>query len=300
MQAKAALYGDQNSLAHYARNLDLHIAVISDLVGGDSHHASDWFSDGADRVRNSKSNDHNPIMLADWLAGMGKELDMHAHKIKADTKHQFAAFPFAAVSEQLRSQTVKNALKYFEKRGSFKNIHECWNALLSLVSNEKDKDASNRFCIFFGQDIALAAKTICAEPIQRNLFIASMCIKDFADLSYILYRYIAANVALSGAMDMDNASDRKIPVSYIFNLLTIYDSINKLGIEDTLDTISAFIKRLTNTLDELQQESASSFEGWLKNKWATIPLAVGVIVVKIAQYFFSSSNNVARNQHMSV
>ena len=71
--------------------------------------------------------------------------------------------------------------------------------------------------------------------------------------------------------------------------MVVYDQVSALRIEETLKMISNFMKRFSAMINNLEEDANLHFEGWLKKKWALIPLAVGVILVKIVYYFASPS-----------
>lgn len=99
----------------------------------------------------------------------------------------------------------------------------------------------------------------------------------------------------------------------IMNLIDVYSSIQQLPIDDAIKMLDDFfsaaniiISALDNTnqeqqpssdLNNIQQEqlledsrvliaAEDKFVAWLKSKWTTIPLTVGVIIIKTVYYFW--------------
>ena len=70
-------------------------------------------------------------------------------------------------------------------------------------------------------------------------------------------------------------------------------AINSLPIFQSLREIDYFIEQLADVVHELNEGEDSSFEEWLKSTWVTLPLSVGIIIVKVVYYFLTHKNIVA-------
>ncbi len=84
------------------------------------------------------------------------------------------------------------------------------------------------------------------------------------------------------------------------NLIQIYEQVEQLPIENVLQAMHCLIQRMGIMLANLSREEGG-FVGWLKHKWVYLPVAVVVIILRIAKYYwggqsmfgtcFSNSNN---------
>ncbi len=223
------------------RDLNHHIQFFSGLIDGDQEKVSDWFSRASYDV-SKQLHSHMQILInnkpADLLHDkkLGQLYDLGIWLMqKAEEILGLNDEIRVGLGEQFATfpfKEVSDKLCSLDVKNALKSFQDTGSfAALAHCWNTKIIDAST-------------------EPI----------LKDFANLIYILYHHIDSVLMVNGKL-----SDRDFSHNYIFNLVTIYDKVNALRIEDTLDAISKFIKRLKKTMIQLQSESALSFEGWLKS-----------------------------------
>ena len=73
------------------------------------------------------------------------------------------------------------------------------------------------------------------------------------------------------------------------NFIQIYEQVEQLPIENALQAMHSLLYRIGIMLDSLSQKE-EGFVGWLKNKWVYLPVAVIIIAMRIAKYYWGSQN----------
>ncbi len=76
-------------------------------------------------------------------------------------------------------------------------------------------------------------------------------------------------------------------VGSCINLIQIYEQVEQLPIENALQAIHCLLHRVGVMLASLNQKE-EGFVGWLKNKWVYLPVAVIIIAMRIAKYYWGS------------
>ena len=313
---------DSKFLGKYVSSLDQHVMFLSQLFDGEVSDASDWFVQSGRRIGFSlrkqldclitnhkklsnitevnnleqfgqlidlylQGNYCDQVLreaivkklslgrlwglsylfnLCSWLFNTGKELEGQADDVKESVKEQFRFFPFDQMQDKLKSCVLRRAFSGLSKKWSFSEINDCWVALKEFAL-ENNSSLSGRI---FADDISVK---------RSRMETAFVLMKDFSDMIHVFYAY------LNWVCETTCFSVEKNR-SYFFNLLQVYSEIDKLPINKVIMAINRFIGKLKKALDKIQKEAEEGFEGWLKSKWVIIPLAVGVIIVKVAQHFW--------------
>lgn len=78
-------------------------------------------------------------------------------------------------------------------------------------------------------------------------------------------------------------------IASCINLIQIYEQVEQLPIENVLQAMHSLLYRIGIMLDSLSQKE-EGFVGWLKNKWVYLPVAVIIIAMRIAKYYWGSHN----------
>ncbi len=112
---------------------------------------------------------------------------------------------------------------------------------------------------------------------------------DTLIITYIISQMLSARaIAHLHTIHSDQAAVRfSTDNNTLFNLITIYDRINSLPLRETIVQIKRFCDEFWIALDNLTHESEHHFATWLRSRLVLFPLSVGVILIKLIQYFWS-------------
>jgi hypothetical protein len=78
-------------------------------------------------------------------------------------------------------------------------------------------------------------------------------------------------------------------ITSCINLIQIYQQVEQLPIESVLQSMHCLIQRVGVMLANLNKEEGG-FVGWLKNKWVYLPIALGIVIMRIARYYWGGGN----------
>jgi hypothetical protein len=253
--------------------------MLASFFNGDTRDVAAWFEEAYNRLNGmtaqSRKKDDG---LLDWLEQRRLEIGNKAVLLKSDVYHEVALLPIEKMAAKLKTNTVRQALISLKAQQSYALLSQCWQVLDAFAHCDGiDLSGLAQFNTFFAAD--LHGDTSLQN--QRNC--AYKATKDLADLTYVFYAFVKEVCAQS---DINIDGDSK---SLVSDFMVIYDQVSGLRIEETLAKISSFIRRFSTMISNLEQDANLHFEGWLKKKWALIPLAVGVVLVKIVYYFASPS-----------
>lgn len=69
------------------------------------------------------------------------------------------------------------------------------------------------------------------------------------------------------------------------SLVSVLDEFNKLPIVQAIKTIASLIKEIKNLVQKIELQTGGNVPEWLKNNWVMIPFAVGIVIIRVFQYF---------------
>ncbi len=222
-----------------------------------------------------------------WLFGMADSIEQEQVALKTDVWVQFEGFPFEKVEQKVHSGVLCGALKDLDEKHSFDSLWACWKALAAFAHSEGDNSVqADIFDTVFAADIVVL-NDIKLTDLEKKITCAFIGVKDLANLIYILHSY-TTHKCIVAQIDKDYPRlglGDFLQHNAVFDLFAIYSAIDNLRIDKMLDEISRTVKGFFKALNKLQQEANESFVGWLQSKWLLMPIAVGVVIVKIVQYF---------------
>jgi hypothetical protein len=234
-----------------------------------------------------------------WLFGMAGSVAEQHEELQQDVWVQFKEFPFKELGQRLHSGVMRDAVISLNSEHSFESLWSCWNVLEEFVKTEND-DPQGAFDTVFAADIAVTDDGKLTD-LEKKITCAFVCAKDFADMIYVFhtfntYRCLQAQI---GNENQRFSLAEFIKQNAVFDIFAIYTMIDNLRIEKMLDEISRTIKGFFKALDKLQQQANTSFVGWLQSKWVLMPIAVGVVIVKIVQYFWVKDSSATSSSSSS-
>jgi hypothetical protein len=234
-----------------------------------------------------------------WLFGMADEIAEQHEELKRDVWLQFKEFPFKELSQRLRSGVMRGAVNSLDSEHSFKSLWSCWNVLEEFVKTENEVQQSTFDTVFAADIEAIDDEKL--TDLEKKITCAFVCTKDFADMMYVFHTF---NTHRCLQTQIENGDQRFsltefIKQNAVFDIFAIYTVIDNLRIEKMLDEISRTIKGFFKALDKLQQQANTSFVGWLQSKWVLMPIAVGVVIVKVVQYFWMKDSSATSSSSSS-
>lgn len=69
------------------------------------------------------------------------------------------------------------------------------------------------------------------------------------------------------------------------SLVGVFDEFNKLPIMQAIKTIASLIKEIKNLVQKIELQTGGNLPLWLKDNWVMIPFAVGIVIIRVIQYF---------------
>ena len=69
------------------------------------------------------------------------------------------------------------------------------------------------------------------------------------------------------------------------SLVSILDEFNKLPIMQAIKTIASLIKEIKSLVQKIELQTGGNVPIWLKDNWVMIPFAVGIVIIRVIQYF---------------
>lgn len=220
--------------------------------------------------------------VSTWLYQTGQSLIGQQDTVKQSVLELLEDFPFEVVASHCQSATIKNALEVLIKDHNIDALNACWSAISELASSE----TIEQFDTTFGKDLTNLSQTKKSlSESERRLWASFVAFKDLTNITFIMYNFLAYQSALYEDLT-ERSRDVGSNMAFAFEVWNLYDKINALPIEKTLDAVSDFVKKFVTMITCLQGEADSGLLGWLHSKWLKIPLCIGVVVIKIVRYFF--------------
>jgi hypothetical protein len=254
--------------------------MLASFFNGDTRDVAAWFEEAYNRLNKLAARSKKDDGLLAWLEQRKLEIGNKAVLLKTDVYREVALLPIEKIAFKLQTDTVRQALLSLKEQQSYAMLSQCWQVLDAFAHCDGiDLTCLEQFNQFFAAD--LHGDT----SLQNQRIIAYKATKDLADLTYVFYAFVKEVCA---QCDINIDGDSKALIS---DFMVIYDHVSSLRIEETLAKITSFIKRFSTMINNLEEDANLHFEGWLKKKWALIPLAVGVVLVKIVYYFASPSGS---------
>ncbi len=317
-ETMAQLHVKMCELRSYVQELDKHVSFMESVFLGDNSAALSWFNNVETKLRQKMANiiknfyqahvvklsnkqlkefkkieaslsnknnsermiqqlndvkNHIPelscsIEIYAWIRGAVHEIN------EASKEHmQVVQLPkdiFHTHFDSFNTQALQSAWKNLIATGSFDDIKTCWNALVAFLDDRNKAD----FELIFKNDLA---KNECKPEAAKTVAVAFLGVKDMTTIIHLLHAYFILQCKEFCG------SDTRLDAQMIMNLMEIYSAVNALPIERAIDAIRDLIRDFINALDNLNQSADDHFVGWLKNKWVYMPLAMGVMIVKIVQ-----------------
>ena len=276
--ASADFHAKMCELRSYARDLDKHVSFMGSAIQGDNTTVLEWFNTVEATLRKKLGVKDSASGLARyrnlyvWVHDVQREISQTGNK-----KHT----PFDVVRQKdalgwtcdvFKTKAFARAWKQVLKTGSFDAAMACWKALIAFVQ----EDDKRQFETLFKEDIAACDHKLIEE---KEITVAFVGTKDISMMVYLMHAYFIS------CCKEYCATDARLDTQAIMNLIELYNAINALPIERTIQEIVDLIKDFMDTLETLNQNAEDHFVGWLKNKWVYLPLAVGVMIVRIVQCF---------------
>ena len=199
----------------------------------------------------------------------------------------------SGVYYQSKSVPIVNGLMIISQYADFKDVIDLYS-LFQLVDDGNDgkRLQHNAFLQGFPFDeliarvpylsvkVALANyRSGSSDDLLRIINTASQ-----AELQSALACCIVMLVAMS-----EPVVDHVRGIASCINLIQIYEQVEQLPIESALQAMHSLLYRIGIMLDNLNQKE-EGFVGWLKNKWVYLPVAVIIIAMRIAKYYWGSQN----------
>jgi hypothetical protein len=69
------------------------------------------------------------------------------------------------------------------------------------------------------------------------------------------------------------------------SLVGVFDEFNKLPIMQAIKTIASLIKEIKSLVQKIELQTGGNLPLWLKDNWVMIPFAVGIVIIRVIQYF---------------
>ncbi len=203
------------------------------------------------------------LSVANWFWNQAKTILSYKKSVEQSLQTFLKNFPSKAVAEKVTSPTLKKAILAVGETGRLADFFAAWDALEAFLKN--NQSLNEVFALDFAEHLGSEDTT-------------SIIVKDFTSLAAVLMEYVLEYVT-------QNAIEQK--TISVDQLLNLYNKINELPIIEAISTLGALATQFSAVLDMLRQQDGNVDLGqWLKNNWVIIPVVVGVIVVKVAQYFY--------------
>ncbi|NDD55387.1 hypothetical protein EBZ39_16255 [bacterium] len=74
------------------------------------------------------------------------------------------------------------------------------------------------------------------------------------------------------------------------SIVEIYEQVERLPIEETLQALHRLIYSVGTMLMQLG-EKEQGFVGWLQHKWKYLPIAIVIVIMRIAKYYWGSQHS---------
>lgn len=287
-------------LRTYIRALNPHIAFLTNILKGNATEVDTWFMQSARSVitelaQQTKGTEYTPTLtsLAEnltWLLKTGAYVNEHQQQFHNEIALQFSKFPCREFAQKLHSKTLQQVFNLMTLASSPDVIANFLTLYFNALSQFTEDGNATFLSDLFHAD--LQEKSQDPEHIINCAFVIT---KDIASIVYIFHVFIAQSCAQSFTgkekdalfAPLNELDNRK---NAFFNLIEIYNLVEGLPIEKTVTAITRFVQRFIRVIERLQQSAEDGFVGWLKSKWVYIPLAVGLIIVKITLSFFTDDS----------
>ncbi|KKQ49480.1 MAG: hypothetical protein US69_C0005G0038 [candidate division TM6 bacterium GW2011_GWF2_38_10] len=201
--------------------------------------------------------------LASWLWQQVHKIFQQSAVLRDSFKILFQEFPYALLVPCMHSPTLKSIIALAGKQGDIGDIFIAWDAIKDFVQSE-----SSTFYSFFARDFLDQADT-------NAVVLAIM--KDFTGIIAVFMDYMFHHVSHLVLHNEEITSDE---------LVATFIKVSTLSIIDEVAALCDTGKQLCTVFDVIKQGCSVCVLGqWLKQNWFVFPITIGVIVIKIMQYF---------------
>jgi hypothetical protein len=208
------------------------------------------------------------LSVANWLWKQATKIFTREAELNESRKVVFKAFPAQELSKKIASPTLKNIFISFANTGSLDEFFAAWDTVEAFFNNNQ-----RPFLSFFTLD---ATGQIDISAAMSGV------LKDFTGLTAVFMHYLFLYF-VQGTVEQKAMT--------IEQLLDLYNKVNSLPIVDAIAVLSTLAQQISFIIDALrQQDGGLDFGQWLKENWIVFPIVVGVIVIKVAQYFYQQNN----------
>lgn len=227
------------------------------------------------------------IHVANWF--WDKACDVFRMGLKAffteTTGTLLKDFPWASAEDAMRTATFKKVVHNFKENFLLTDFVECWNALSTI----KFEEADDAFETLFSIDLANTSlmSTAPDNATEKRITYAFLLLKDFSDLTTLMMHHVTKTLAegLDNKKTLTDEQRALVKAVTLDQLVSLYEKLNQLPIAGTLDVLNTFSQQCAMIFQLFQQDTTVDFATWFKNNWVTFPLIIGVIIIKIAQYY---------------
>jgi hypothetical protein len=194
-------------------------------------------------------------------------------------------FPWASVEDRMRTVTFKKVVHNFKSNPSLTEFVDCWKVLATVKFDEFDETFDTLFAVDLAHASLIDSAT--SNPTEKRIMYAYLLLKDFSDLTTLLMHHVTKTLA-EGIDNKKTLTDEQVALVKavtVEQMVALYEKLNQLPIAETLNMLNNFSQQCAMIFQLFQQNSPIDFATWFKTNWVTIPLIVGVIIIKVAQYY---------------
>lgn len=207
------------------------------------------------------------LSVANWLWKQATKIFLREPELKQSLKQAIQDFPAVALAGMVSSPTIKNMCLSLSKTGTFDELFLAWDAVSSYIQGDQQK-----FLTLFKEDFADKPD---ASMVNDKI------ISDFAGIIAVLMSYSIQ------FLTQESSEQKSLNID---QLLDLYNKVSTLPIVDAIVTLSTLAQQFSSIIDVLRQQDGNlDFGQWLKENWVVFPIVVGVIVVRVVQYFYQQN-----------
>lgn len=203
------------------------------------------------------------LSFANWLWKQATKVFLRESELKQSLKEAIQAFPAAELAASISSPTLRDICLKLSQKASLDDFFAAWEAVSAYIKGDK-KQLLKLFSLDFANQ---ADSAVSGDKI----------VKDFAGMIAVFMNYTVQYFTL------ETVEQKALNVE---QMLDLYNKVSSLPIVDAIVTLSTLAQQFSSVVTVLQKQDGNlDFGQWLRENWVVFPIVLGVIVVKVTQYF---------------
>jgi len=181
--------------------------------------------------------------------------------------------------DRIQNETIRSSLVAFKTKGTIEPF------LDTFYSLTKERDISE-YVSCLGVVYALLfdlMRQATSQVYKKG--------DNAAELPSFLQSHmpLGANAAHVTQQTQNQAQQQESPfvhgIHVAVSLVSILDEFNKLPVLQAIKAIASLIKEIKNLVQKIELQTGGNVPIWLKDNWIMIPFAVGIVIIRVIQYF---------------